>query len=290
MSPAQARPRWRRLGAELRRLREFAGITQREMAQALKVSQTTVDRIESGGPEGKPPAWPKIRDWAERASAAHPDLEALRDLAEAALDEHALYRNLMSDGTAAAQEEIRGQEANARTLRFFSPWGVPGLLQTAQYARRVLTLSDYQQAGDIEESLEVRQRRQEILLDPEHQVEFVVTEEGLRRRVIPAPALAVQLQHVAAEVSRPSVTFSAVPAGAPAYALPMFGFVIYEDLTDGGDPWVAIETYHDQVRTAKPDEVQIYRAQYNLLKLAAMHGDEAVAFVREVAASLERGQ
>ena len=54
MNPAQARPHWARLGRELRRLREFAGLTQRDMATTLKVSQTTIDRIESGGPHGSP--------------------------------------------------------------------------------------------------------------------------------------------------------------------------------------------------------------------------------------------
>jgi transcriptional regulator with XRE-family HTH domain len=287
MSEAQAqRPHRRRLGDELRRLRLFAGQTQRELAASLGTNQTAIDRIEKGGPAGKPPGWPRVQAWARACATANPDMAELRALVEAALDEHTLYRHLMSEGLAAGQEDIRSEEAIARTLRMFNPWGIPGLLQTGQYARRVLALSDYQRKGGIEEAVQARLRRQEILEGQTHHLEFVLTEEGLLRRVVPAAALAVQLDELVAAVSRPAVSLAVIPVGVTAYALPMFGFVIHDDLADGGDPWVAVETYHKRVITAKPDEVEIYRAQYSLLRRSAVSGDEAVEFVREVARSL----
>jgi len=283
---SDGRPHWVRLGRELRRLREIAGLTQRDIARRLRISQTTVDRTESGGPKGKPPAWPKVREWAEATADASPDLEVLRELAEAALDEHFLYRNLMSEGLAAVQEDIRTEEAAARLLRHFNPWGIPGLLQTADYARRVLTMTDYRQAGGVEEALQARLRRQEILHGTGRRLEFVLTEEGLRKRIVPAAVLAAQLNHLAAMATLPSVAVSVVPAGVQAYAMPAFGFVLYEDHADGQEPWAAIELYHDRVIARKPDDVGIYQAQYELLRRPALHADETRALITAAAESL----
>jgi hypothetical protein len=256
------------------------------MASALRVSQTTIDRIEQGGPQGRPPAWPKVQEWAEAASLAQPDLAALRQMAEAALEEHTAYRNLMDRGLAPVQEEIRAEEATAHLVRNFNPWGIPGLLQTAQYARRVLALSDYYQAGSIEQAVQARHQRQEVLHDPAHRFEFVLTEEGLRRRVVPANALAIQVSHVAAMARLPTVELSVIPLDALPLALPMFGFVIHMELTSGEQPWVAVETYHKRVTTNKTEEVDIYQAQYEQLRQSAVDGDHAIAFVREIAESL----
>lgn len=287
MSEARARrPHWERLGGELRRLREFTGLTQRGIAAALRISQTSVDRIEKGGPDGKPPAWPKIQAWAATCEAAGPDMPALRALAEAALDEHRLFRNWLPAGLTAIQEDIRLEEADAGTLRNFNPWGIPGLFQTAAYARRVLTLADYHRLGDVDDAVRVRMLRQEILYDDKHQFEFVMTEAGLRWRPGPLPVLAAQLAHLAAMVALPSVTFSVIPSGVLAHAIPRCGFILFENITDGGDPFVAVEIDHQRVTVTEAGDVDIYRAQYGLLRRSAINGDEAVAFVRQVAESI----
>lgn len=286
MSDAQARPQWARLGAELTHLREFAGKTQRDIARALKVSQTSVDRMESGGPEGKPPSWPKVAAWAAECRAADPDMAQLRALAEAALDEHSLFRNMLKPGLAAIQEDIREEEATARVIRNFNPWGVPGLLQTAEYAHRVLLMADYRRAGGVDEAVRARMRRQEILSDPGRHVEFVLTEAGLRWRPGPLPVLTAQLAHLAGMIALPTVTVSVIPLGVLAHAIPRCGFILYDELADGAEPFAAIEIDHKRVIADKAADVDIYRAQYDLLRRSAVSGGEAVALVREVARSL----
>src|SRR5690348_7779965 len=167
MSDAQARrrPSWGRLGEELRRLRRQAGLNQEAIAAALAVSKATVERIELGGAHGgSPPSVQAVMAWAEACAVAQPDITALRALAEAALDEHRPYRTW---GTLAAiQESIRADEASAMTLRNFNPWGIPGLLQTARYARALLEMEDSRSLGQVAEATTIRARRQEILDDP----------------------------------------------------------------------------------------------------------------------------
>jgi len=290
MSETQApRPHWARLGRELRRLREFAGLTQRDIAGALRVSQATVDRTERGGPRGRPPSWPAVRQWAGLCAEAQPDLGALREMTALALDEHTLYRNLMSEGLASVQEGIHTGEATARLLRNFNPWGVPGLLQTEGYARHVLAITDYQQAGGIDAAVKARLRRQEVLHDRAHRFEFVVTAEGLRKQLAPVPVLAAQLDYLAEVAALPSVSFSVVPDGAQLHAWPAFGFVIYENHADGQEPWVAVELYHKRIEISEPAEVEVYRAQYELLRQPAVSGNEAVALVRAARERLRQG-
>lgn len=286
MSEAQARPQWARLGAELQGLRDFAGKTQRDIAAALKISQTSVDRIENGGPQGKPPSWPKVEAWAAECASANPDMVQLRALTQAALDEHALFRNMLQPGLASIQEDIREEEAAAREQSLFNPWGVPGLLQTAEYAHRVLLLADYRRAGGIDEAVRARLRRQEVLDKPGYHFGFVLTEAGLRWRPGPLPVLTAQLEHLAGMAALPAVSLSVIPLGVLAHAIPRCGFVLYEDLADGGEPFAAIEIDHKRVIADKAADVEIYRAQYDLLQRSAVTGDEAVAFIGEVAQSL----
>ena len=62
-------------------------------------------------------------------------------MAEAAVNEVTTLRARLSNGLAAVQEDVRSLEATARTLRNFQPGIIPGLLQTAAYARRILSFA-----------------------------------------------------------------------------------------------------------------------------------------------------
>ena len=283
---SEERARWVRLGRELRRLRELAGLTQRDMATALEVSQATIDRYEKGGPKGKPPSWPMVGAWAQRAAIAGPDEALLRDMTGDALEEHALYRNVLPGGMAAAQEDVAAEEATARLVRNFNPWGIPGLLQTADYAHHIMRIANPDFAEPRDAAVAVRMRRQEILHEPGRRFKFVVTEWGLRLRPGSAAVQRAQLAQVASLASLSSVTFSVIPAGVQMHALPRVNFILYENRTNGGDPFVAVEIDHMRVSVDKPEDVDVYRSQYDLLQRSAVHGDEAVAFVREVAESL----
>lgn len=283
---SETRPRWARLGSELRRLRELAGVTQRDMATALEVSQATIDRYEKGGPKGKPPSWPMVGAWAQRAAIAGPDEALLRDMTGDALEEHALFRNILTEGLAAAQEEVAAKEAPAMLLRNFNPWGVPGLLQTADYAERILRIANPLHPGPRDDVVAVRMRRQAILHEPGRRLEFIVTEWGLRLRPGSVQVQRAQLAQVASLASLPSVTFGVIPTGVQMHALPRANFILHEHLIDGGEPFVAVEIDHAGIPVTKAEDVGLYRAQFGLLLQSALQGDEAVAFVREVAESL----
>lgn len=59
-------------------------------------------------------------------------------LAEAAVNEVATFRVRLGGGLAAVQDSVRDLEASARVVRNFQPGIIPGLVQTAEYARRIM--------------------------------------------------------------------------------------------------------------------------------------------------------
>jgi transcriptional regulator with XRE-family HTH domain len=271
------RPARARLGEEMKRLRLLAGVTQRDIATATGLSQSTVFRVENGQ---SVPSWPEVRSWARVTAAADPDLAALRELTESALNELTPFRVRLEDGLAAVQEDVRALEATARTLRNFNPAIVPGLLQTAAYARLVL---DMAHAGDPAAAVAVRMQRQQILYEPGRQFEFLLTEAALRWRPGPVSVLAGQLEHLAAVVTQDSVQFGVIPSGALMRAIPRMGFVLYEDRADGEHPMVMAEMPHGPKYISEQADVAVYREQMALLRESAVYGDGAIAVVREVA-------
>jgi transcriptional regulator with XRE-family HTH domain len=290
MSEAQARPQWARLAAELRRLRILAGLSQHTLGKATGISQGSVNRIEFAGtadPPGAPPSWPKVQQWARAAGAADPDMGLLRHLTEAALDEHSLFRyRIPAVGLAGLQDEMRGRENVTGRICNFNPWGMPGLLQTPEYARRVFLLLNPGQADNADAAVRARQARQGILADPARKFEFVLTEGALRYRPGPDPVLPEQLAHLAAVAAFPAVNLGVIPFGTVAQAIPYCNVVIYEDRDEGVLPAIAMELPHRELSVDDPSEVEILREWFGLLSRSAVHGDEAVAFVREVARSL----
>ena len=276
---------WAALGAELRRLRTAARKSQQDLATALTVSKSTVNRIETGGTYGgAAPSVQRALAWAAECSASTAELELIRTLAELALGTPSPYQEW---GTMAdIQERVRGDEATAMTMRNFSNWGVPGLLQTPEYAGHVLRLADLWDGGSAEAAAAKRMRRQAILSDPRRKLEFIVTEAALRWRPGPLAVLQGQLAYLAAVAAWPTVTLGVIPDGAEAHGLPMNPFVLFEDRLDGESPFADVEMAHRNERVADPKQVAIYRKLYEQLRGTAVMGEEAMVIVRRVAQSL----
>jgi hypothetical protein len=100
------------------------------------------------------------------------------------------------------------------------------------------------------------------------------------------PVIAAQMSHLAELAALPAVSLSVIPSAALTSALSYCGLVIYENRSDGTPPIAAIELPYKDLTVEEAPDVEICREWYALLHRSALHGDEAVAFVRDVAASL----
>ncbi len=276
--PREIRPQLARLGGELRRVRLLAGLSGRAIAEAVGVSQATISRIERGG---SVPSQRELIAWADATGVSEDRRAVLLGLGEAAVNEVTPLRDRLDGGLAGVQESVRELEATARTLRNFQPGFIPGLLQTAPYARSILALAD--PGADLAAGVAARLSRQLILHEDDRSFEFLLTESALRYRPGPWSLRTGQLDHLAALATLESVSFGVIPADAEMHALTRCGFVVYEDRIDDLPPFVIAETPHASVYANDPADIAVYREQLAAFRESAVYGDEALAIVRRIA-------
>ena len=267
-----------RLGEELRRLRVLAGLSGAQVAVAAGVSQSTISRIERGDAV---PTLAQVNAWADAARAGEERRIMLLSLAEAAVNEVITHRERLTGGLAAVQDTVHDLERTARTLRHFQPCIIPGLLQTAEYARRILTFAD--PSADIGQAIAARMARQRLLYEPDRSFEFLLTEAALRSRPGPEHVLTAQLDHLAAVVTLETISFGVIPAGAEMHAIPRCAFILYEDRMDDRPPFAFVETPHASLSASDPPDVQIYRDQLEAFRRSAVYGPDAISIVRAIA-------
>lgn len=187
------------LGAELRRARTAARMSQDQLAQRLGFERTTITKTESG--QRTPSA-----ELADAIDVVFPYLDGLF----ARLAAHAR----IADGPVPSWfMEWLEAERVAEILRIWQPLIVPGLLQTPDYARALFKAV---QPGIGEEELdrlvEARLARQAIFARAQPPYCVVVIDEGaLRRRVGSARIMHDQLMHVADISERSNLTLQVTP-------------------------------------------------------------------------------
>ncbi|MTE17487.1 DUF5753 domain-containing protein [Nocardia aurantiaca] len=192
-----------------------------------------------------------------------------------------------------------GLEAAARRLVTYHEH-IPGLLQTVDYARAVISAyPGFTSAADIDRRVEHRMKRQAIVHRKTNPValEVLLHESALHRVVGNPRVMAAQLRHLA-EVSKLSnVTVRAHPYSAGlAWGMPHGSFTILEfDLIAGEGsvepPVVFIEGGPTQdVYLEKPDDVRLYSEYASAIRSAALEDKPTRDLVRRVTKEFEYGQ
>lgn len=273
------------LGRDLQHLREFAGLSGRDLAVRLRdsgldISQSTVSRIEAGQATA---TRPQVQAWADVTGAKADVRERLVELAEAAFTEVAAWRDTARAGKRHLQDQAQEREDIAQTVRNFQPTVIPGLLQTPEYAHQMIPLADIAGVIDHAAAAAARLERQTALFDSARRFEFLIGEAALRWNPAPsADLLVAQLDRVASLTAMGNVGIGIVPTDAQAVAIPWHNFVIYE----GDDTFVRVELVHASLRIADPDDVELYRGLYERLWQHAVSGPDAVAMIQRVTAEL----
>jgi transcriptional regulator with XRE-family HTH domain len=275
----------RLLAAELRQLRVQAGISGRRLAEEIDgVSQSKVSRIETGAAL---PTVPQVERWADVVGASPEEKESLIRLAQRAFTEIQPWRTSLQDRPH-LQHEIREREARARVTRVFQPSAVPGLLQTAEYARQVFSLSPLPSVKrEIAAAVSGRMDRQLALYEPDQRFEFLITEAALRwcpgpdsRRLLPA-----QIDRITSLSTLENVSIGIIPDRGQALTYASHGFVIYGgDSAD--DTFVTIEAIHAALTIHDPDSIEIYHETWSALARMAASGGNARGIFAELASGL----
>jgi transcriptional regulator with XRE-family HTH domain len=241
-------------GAELRRARAAAGLSQEQLGQRIGYSAALVGKVETG--ERAP-----SRDFAKRCDQALPSADGLF----ARL--HALTQR-WDGGYPSWFAEWVEAERRAESVCYWQPLLVPGLAQTADYARALFEAWRQAEGEELEQLVTGRMDRQSIFDRPDPPSLWVIVDEGVLRRCIgSAKIMHDQLAHLGAMADRPKVTVQVVPAEAGAHVGLLGGFAIAS--VDGAGI-VYIESPDQGQTTQTPSVVATVSATFDTLRAEAL--------------------
>lgn len=270
------------LGAALRQLRRRSGLTAQELAEKISSNQPKISRIETGR------TTPSVEDVRRIATALDAPPELTTELvarAERIQNELQSVRALLRRGLAQRQKEVGEREAATTSIKEFQHFAVPGLLQTAEYARRVFDtwppLPKMDLPGkDLASAVATRLQRQEALYDESKSFSFIVTDAALRLPVGPAELMRIQLDRLVSLSALPNVSVAVWTTDRQVGLLPYSSFAVYDD------ELVSIELFHGGIELREPRDVALYVEAFEVLRGEAAGGDAGRAAIRAIASSL----
>jgi transcriptional regulator with XRE-family HTH domain len=271
----------RRLGIELRRLREQAGKTIEEVARALECSDSKVSRIETGQVSATPR---DVRDMLDLYGVRGDQQDALIRFARQARQKG--WWQAYSDTPVMP---LVGLEAAADQISQYEAIVVPGLLQTQDYARVVIRASRPDLANEqFERWVEVRMARQGLLIRADPPAFSVVLDECLLRRPVGGQELLrEQLGHLVEATALPAVTLQVLPLTVGEHSALSGGFTIYS-FAEQVDPDVVYLEHArgDLYFVDNTEEVKRYASAFDSLRALALDPDDSVAFLTSLSREL----
>ncbi|MFK4149873.1 Scr1 family TA system antitoxin-like transcriptional regulator [Streptomyces sp. NPDC004065] len=258
---------WEFFGAELKRRREDAGLTQVELGARVFVSGGYIGQFEQA-----------IRK---------PQLDVAQRIDEVLQTDgifERLCRKLIDDPRYAEYFARAAElESLATEIYEFAPALVPGLLQTRAYAWAVTVATNPFAADEyIDEKVSGRLDRARILKDATRPLYWVVLHENVLRIPVGGPgAMAEQLEHVARLARQRTVRVQVLPYAAAAYAL-MNGMLVLMEFDDA-PPTAYTEAVYSGNLLDDPAVVKRSRAAYDQIRAAALSPEASLALIESAA-------
>jgi transcriptional regulator with XRE-family HTH domain len=207
------------LARRLADLRKRAGLSGDALAGSSsgRISQSRVSRVENGRVL---PTLEVVEEWLRLTEASPDERRGVTDLWEQAATAAVSWGKFRQGQK---QQDIARLERESSHIQTFQPVVVPGLLQTAEYARQVMAMA---YAGTNPKAIAARLERQSILYDETKRFDFLITEGALSWRP-PGVDMRPQLDRLHSLASLPNITINVVPFEAPMVFLNMF--ILWDD-------------------------------------------------------------
>ena len=273
--------RRRRLGMELRRLRESSSLMIEDVAKHLECSMSRVSRIETGKSVAR------IRDVRDMLDLYRVGDETQREqLLTLAKDAQQRgwwteYESVLSAGL----DTYVGLEASAASIRSFQTHLIPGLLQTEEYSRALIKVGQPTESSvNIDRMISLRRRRQAMLADAGTLEMWAVLDEAVLRRPIGGHAvMRAQLARLLEVDELPSVTIQVLPftRGAHPGLGGAFTIIGFPDPTDLDV--VYVDSPAGNIFLEKDRDVRRHTTWFDHLRAAALPPDESTDFIALVA-------
>lgn len=261
-------------GDTLRQLRKAAGLSGRQVADQAGWVPSKVSRMEN--------AKQAITDedvvtYCRITNTPESVVNELRqELREMRLQEASWDRQLRT-GHRALQEYSQELEGSASCIRLFEVSLVPGLVQTAEYARHVLIHAAElrQTPRDTDDAVRARMSRQQVIYDSSKEIEVLCSEAGLRHPIAPPSVMAAQLDRLLALADMSTMRLAILPIDTPLQAVPLHGFVILDNL-------VLVETINTEMSITEPPDLALYNRWFDTLWGRAVDGEQARGLLRRL--------
>jgi transcriptional regulator with XRE-family HTH domain len=279
--------RQKRLGSELRKLRESARLSQKYASEHIDGGQAKLSKIETG-----------------RQHIRRLELIALLDLYE--VGDHALRESLLcllrdsrkrgwwhryDNALGADTREMLSLEAECDRIDHFGSMLVPGLLQTPDYARAVIRgLGPHLPEEEVERWVGLRMERQRILEGDAPPQLICVLDEGALRRPVGGPAvMAAQLRRLIGTSRRPKVLLQVVPFGQAvhpglygAFRLLLHPACTTLDVVELSD-WTGSRYLQEDT------QVETHRMLFDEIRAAALSSRDSIELISRIATELDLG-
>lgn len=276
--PATARARG--LGAELRELRKKAGLSTRGVAQQLRWSASTLNRIENG-----------------RRNTSSEDVAALLALYKVTGEERDRLVEFAREADQPGWWEttnsqlpaqltaLIGFESEATHITYVDLSLVPGLLQIPEYMRALLAGGGVAKSK-IETLIVTRLGRQAILSKPHPPHYLAIIDEAALRRPIGGPkVMAAQLRHIVAVSERPNITVQVIPFQHGVHPGLDGPYVLLNFAK--AQPLVHLEHKRSGIFVDEPDDVEVFTQTTETLRTTALDPNRSHEFIVSIAHEYE---
>ncbi|WEH43046.1 helix-turn-helix domain-containing protein [Streptomyces sp. NBC_01218] len=262
--------RRRKLGEELRSLRHASGFTSRQAASLLGWHQSKVSRIETGA-SGVSPA--DVSRLLDAYAVDDPELRSLLSaLAGSAENRDAGWWHAYRDVIPPQYRDFIALEAQAETARTLETSVLPGLLQTADYARSVTESAlDGISGSRLDALVEVRLARQSVLrCEAPLRLTAVLDEAVLRREVGGRRVMRAQLAHLAAMTEVPHVRVQVVPFSLGGYVGQTGPFIIFSFPTTSALDVVVLDHLTRSHYLERKEDLEAYGSAFRMMRQRAL--------------------
>ncbi|MER7701033.1 helix-turn-helix transcriptional regulator [Streptomyces sp. NPDC096095] len=266
------------LGARLRELRTESGLNGKGVAEVLGWQRSKVSRLENGK---QTPSATDLEEWA-RAVGRPGVASELKGRLVGLETQYRSWRRQLAGGHRARQELAITETTAVRLVRGMEVSRIPGLFQTADYARHAFEVNaEFRRVPrDIEAAVRARMRRQEALYETGRSFRFLVWEAALYVLTCPQDVMAAQLDRLTGLVGLDTVEIGVVPLGAQLRRAPGHGFWIYDRRR------VIVETINTEMWLDDEENISLYERAWEAMAEAAVHGPQAQGLIRRARAAL----
>ncbi|MER5225963.1 Scr1 family TA system antitoxin-like transcriptional regulator [Streptomyces flaveus] len=258
------------LGARLREMRfscPDGRLTGRQLAQRLGWPGSKVSKLENGRQTATPE---DLRAWAEATGQpeTYPELASRLGGFESHIRS---WRRALANGFKPVHESLSREIEHTTELWMWEESVIPGMVQTPEYARHVITRYSelLAPASDIEDAVRARMKRQEWLYQPGRKLHVLMWEAALRSLICPPAVLTAQLDRLSGLVGMDTVELGIVPFASPVKIVPANGFWILDDRL------VVAEDWHAELWLDDADNIALYMKVWKTLRESAAYGADA---------------